>query len=714
MPKPTFVAKYASAIGTGATKTITGVVVQAGDRIHVYARTFDNSGADTLAANPSGGTFTWASPQSIMISGYCSSKVWTSTAGSAQTFDLSVTTSASGHVWSFTVEVHRDSDGFGLSGKANATGAPAPLTLNGVSLNSAVWQGNADWNATAGARTPVTTSAAFVEDAYHTGSQYVSYDGRYADMGAAGNKSIGWTAPTGQKYAFIVLEILGRSDEQVSVTDSATGADSLSVTDRATVTDSATGSDTVTVSDAAAVLVTDTATGTDTVSTADFTTEAISVVDSATGTEVLVVDDATTVADSGLGTDALTFEEPFTLTDSGTGTDTASVQDTHFVTVVDSGTGTEDISVRDVPFTAALPLRAGVVYDLVVVARIPNPSGPPMLVEIDPIPFETLSYTNTLSRAQDLSATCLGTSLPESILQLLRAAPVETLLELHLTRGGRLVFAGPLYDYSQSDGEKITFHARGLLSYLRRMRFRADTTFTQVDQFAMVKAMIDQWQVVEWGHFGLDTSAVGESGMLRDGTYLRNDLNDVGQRVEELGARINGFDIEVDPATRRVQLWHPFKGVDRSAGEDAVVFDAQSLESSDIAYSVAPEDLASEAFGTSSGAGADETLFSARVNTELLSKIGRSSVSGTFSEVSVQATLDDHTQAMLDARSGPLIVPGPKARITADTDLETYAVGDTVYFEAPGPLGVAGAFRLRTQTVSVGESGEETISIEFM
>jgi hypothetical protein len=476
------------------------------------------------------------------------------------------------------------------------------------------------------------------------------------------------------------------------------------------VTDSATVTDSRAVSDVRAPLV-DTIEASEHVAVRDDELDFADLNDTATAADAAAPYDANilTYTDPAASGDAATVTEPIPRVDTATAADSRTVADVPNV-LTDTFTAVDETGVLDVPYTAALPLHVGPVYDLAVVLRIAQPVGPPMFVEVDSIRWESLSYTTTLSRPQDLAATCLVASQPGEVLQLLKP-PTDAPLELWLTRDGKMVFAGPLYTYEVS-GDKLTLNARGLLSYLRRMRIRADRTFTQVDQFTMVQTMVDQWQAAEYGHFGIDTTAVGASGVLRDGTYLRDELHDVGQRVEELGARINGFDLEVDPSTRRLQLWYPVKGVDRSKGEDAVVFDAQSLASADVSYSVSPDDWASEVFAT--GTGTEQTLFVSLVNTELLSRIGRSAVSGTFDGVSRPETLTAHAQAMLDARAEALVVPGPTARITADTDLDSYSVGDTVWFEAPGPLGVEGAFRLRAQTVNVTKAGQETITIEFV
>lgn len=458
--------------------------------------------------------------------------------------------------------------------------------------------------------------------------------------------------------------------------------------------DGASGNSTSTLLDSAAITVTDDADGLDSFAVADARTHT----DTADGV------DTVSIVDTAI--DAPTA----TVTETGAGTDTASAADS-VPSAPDTAVGGDEFLIVDVPFTQLLGFRPGPTYEVVVVARIPQTMGPPALIEVDPIEWSTLKYTNELSQPQQLEVSCLVASVPESIRQRLRK-PADLATELWLLRDGRQVFAGPLLGWRRT-GKSLSLTAHGLLAYLRLMTVTTDLLFAQVDQFKIVAGLVDHWQNLEHGNYGIDTSTVGVSGVLRDATYLRNERHEIGQRVFELGQRRNGFDIEVDPVSRRLQLWYPSKGVDRSVGEDAVVFDENNITSSSVMCSVAPGDVASDAFGTGTGPSGD-TVYSTQADLQLRARFGRSAVSGTWDGVSEQATLDAHVQGLLDARGEALLVPGPNVRITADAGLGVYGVGDTVAYDLDDELGVSGAFRLRSQSVSVSSTGQESASLEFV
>lgn len=210
MNPPTFVAQGATAWNTNTptTKTLT-VTAQAGDRIVVYGAISNSGTNNTLAC--SGGGLTWTLAQSIAVSSsWGGLYVWTATASTTGSLTVTITKGAGTGVFGGAYQQFRDSDGFGASSKANASGASS-LALTTGSANSAIVFAVNDWNSVDGAARAARTGAgAFTEHVYNrNGTTMTVYGGRHADAGAAGSKTIGYTAPTGQKYSIIGVEVLG-------------------------------------------------------------------------------------------------------------------------------------------------------------------------------------------------------------------------------------------------------------------------------------------------------------------------------------------------------------------------------------------------------------------------------------------------------------------------------------------------------------------------
>lgn len=495
----------------------------------------------------------------------------------------------------------------------------------------------------------------------------------------------------------------------IAASDTGTGTDTVTSILRASdLTETGTGTDNLGVTVLAPDL-TDSGTGSDTVQVDVFTP--VDLTDSGTGTDTIAVDktDLISLSDSGTGTDTASGFASTDLTDSGAATDDLSGLNR---LLTDSGTGTETITVLDIPFTQVLPpSRLGNLYDLVVMARVPQQSNAPLFLDVDPIEWTELAYTSELSAPSELQAGCQISSLTPVLIERFRNLATNP-VELWLYRNGRLVFSGPLRG-GQVNGEQLTLTAKGVLDYLKHMYVTQDLTYKAVDQHTIVKNLVDHWQNLDYGNFGINTSNISPSGVTRDVTYLKNELHNIGQRVEDLSRAAQGFDVEVDPETRSLLLWHPQRGVDRSSGEDAVVFDSRNITSSSVVFSAAVNDIATEAFGTGNAVAGDGPKYATASNAELRAKYGRAGVTGTWSEVGDQASLDNHVQALVDARAEALIVPGPETRETPDSDVTSYAVGDTVLYQPNELLMVSAPFRIRKRTVRVTGSGRESVSLEF-
>lgn len=376
------------------------------------------------------------------------------------------------------------------------------------------------------------------------------------------------------------------------------------------------------------------------------------------------------------------------------------------------GTPTITVTVALATTTGTRRRRAVPVYELLMMGRLPRQAGPPTFLLADPIEWSTLSWTTTLSKPQSLSVSCSIANLTDPVKQRLQA-PHLLPTELWLQRDGKTVFAGPLLGGTE-DSDQLNLEAGGLLTYLQWMFVETDLRFTQVDQVTIARTLVDNWQATEYGHFGINTADVAASGVLRDVVYERDEIHQVSRRIEEMGAAALGFDAEVDPGSRNLQLWSPTQGIDRSTGPDAVVFDGRSIEGLGGMFSITPADLASDAIGTGTAPGGDETFWSQQSDPDLRAVFGRTGIASSFPDAANQGALDDFVKGLRDARGEPLRAPGRQVRVTPDTDLNSYDVGDTVSYQLSGVLGIGGAYRIRSRRVSVRESGQETVSLEFV
>lgn len=220
MPAPTLVAEYESTFTSVASGTarLTSVTVASGDYLVILGCTPE--AANITLGTPTGGGLTYTLRQSNTTGSNCATYAWTAPSASVQTFNVSITSGSGGFgYWGYTVLRYSGSDGIGASSKTvGATGAPS-LAVTTTGANSAVAGLTGDWNAVDGAsrtwrtiNSVTPTSGNGGERVYQRDSSAMTcYVASWSDVGAAGSKTTGLSAPSGQKYSMIAVEVLGSS-----------------------------------------------------------------------------------------------------------------------------------------------------------------------------------------------------------------------------------------------------------------------------------------------------------------------------------------------------------------------------------------------------------------------------------------------------------------------------------------------------------------------
>jgi hypothetical protein len=231
MVAPTFVSQGVSAWNTNTTPKTLSIAVTAGDTVVIYGLTDNDL---TTISTPSDGVNTFTLIQSIVITDFCWTGAWKMTASTSTTLTVSCTRGGTGgDHWGIGYYVHRNSGGVGASSKTNVNGGAPSLALTTGSANSAIINVVGDWNAIDGTSTRVwrtinsitPSSGAGTEGAFSFDTGLATfYSARWTDAGAAGSKTTGLSAPTGQKYTIIAIEILpSAGGTDVNVTDAPSG-----------------------------------------------------------------------------------------------------------------------------------------------------------------------------------------------------------------------------------------------------------------------------------------------------------------------------------------------------------------------------------------------------------------------------------------------------------------------------------------------------------
>lgn len=229
MPTPTFISAASTVFNTTTSPKTLSVTVAVGDDLLVLGSTADSL---TTLGTPTGGSgFTWTLLGSDATSSNCAVYLWKTTATSAQTFTLSVARAGSTtNFWGFGVIRFSGVTGYGTTVKTvGGSGAPSQAVTT-VEANSTLAMVTGDWNAVTGTRTyrtvngftPTVGGSGEVGGFNGDGTNWGVSIGYWPDAGATGSKTVGTTAPTGQKFTIIAVEVKGTASGSNTGTLSAT------------------------------------------------------------------------------------------------------------------------------------------------------------------------------------------------------------------------------------------------------------------------------------------------------------------------------------------------------------------------------------------------------------------------------------------------------------------------------------------------------------
>jgi hypothetical protein len=218
--KPIFIQKVETAWADGITpKTTPAFNVQIGDVLVAYSmvETYDTTAGhipNSPSISDSSGTMTWILQQSIVVQDYAQVLVWTAIVDVSKNISVSFSLVQGAYLADFggSVLTFRGSNGIGNVTQAISIidGAPT-LNIATTQANSSIVVTNCDWNALDGTtRSWLLSAGTFIEQTYaFVSALYTIYGGYIDDAGSMATKTVGLTAPTGQKYSIIAVEVKG-------------------------------------------------------------------------------------------------------------------------------------------------------------------------------------------------------------------------------------------------------------------------------------------------------------------------------------------------------------------------------------------------------------------------------------------------------------------------------------------------------------------------
>jgi len=184
---------------------------------------------------------------------------------------------------------------------------------------------------------------------------------------------------------------------------------------------------------------------------------------------------------------------------------------------------------------------------------------------IDTLPVHGVGIDDYIGKTGSMSGTV---PIPNrEIARRARRALLPGRTGVWVERGREIWWGGILWTLALSSDQRgflgADVQCGGWESYLFHRLLYHTQVAEQVDQFDIVRGLIDYVQNTEGGNIGL-TYDTHTSGVLRDRTYLRYDLPTIGELIEQLAAVENGFEWRVASyrdgdgrRVKRLQLGHP-------------------------------------------------------------------------------------------------------------------------------------------------------------
>lgn len=344
------------------------------------------------------------------------------------------------------------------------------------------------------------------------------------------------------------------------------------------------------------------------------------------------------------------------------------------------------------------------------------------------LPLVDVSYEESLNGAGSFSASlpmavdgATSATARSSIAALLTSSSIPERTALYLYRDSVIRGGGIIWGRTRGKGRPAQISGAGFWSFFRTQHLRTTLTYTAQDQLVIARNLVTVTQAITGADIGV-TVGSEVSGVLRDRIYYKYELKQIAEAVEQLAAVDRGFDfaIDIQPGPVKVlTLSYPRRG--RIAGSTGVAFvDGKNL----LDYEVKEDGTRSARVFTALGAGDGlDMKISTQSRTDIIDAgYPATSATAAFKDVKVQATLDAHAVAEVNARASTpafwTVIVDPD---DPDGGLGTWIVGDDALLEIPNddnfPRGLDGSpgyrafHRILAARVSIPNAGKENVVV---
>ncbi|NEA19809.1 hypothetical protein [Streptomyces halstedii] len=335
---------------------------------------------------------------------------------------------------------------------------------------------------------------------------------------------------------------------------------------------------------------------------------------------------------------------------------------------------------------------------------------------LDVLPVEGVSLDDYVGKVGRLTGTVPIPNL--SLATRARAALIPGRTGVWVERGRDIWWGGILWTIRPTSTDRgflsVQIQCGGWESYLYNRMLYDTLTATSVDQFDIVRGLVDYVQNTPGGDIGI-TYDDTVSGVTRDRTYLRYDQPYIGDLITQLAAVERGFEWRIgsyrDGNGRRIKRLHLGHPIIRGGATDIVLTHPGPI----LSYAL-PTDAAIKANAWQSR-GASINTNQAETSYPLMSPVlvdddditagwPRLDGSSDYTTVEQQATLDAHARADWAAARTPVTIP--EITILLGDNVTPALLGSTVRIRIRDlwhPEGLDVRYRVVGLTISPPERG---------
>lgn len=342
--------------------------------------------------------------------------------------------------------------------------------------------------------------------------------------------------------------------------------------------------------------------------------------------------------------------------------------------------------------------------------RTPQQSAPPVFTEIAAFRAATgIRWGRYINRPSTLQFSCNADAQNDAI------GPILTDLshnpcELWMYRDDVLVSSGPLVT-AQVQGPTLTLQCGDPGVYMDRWAVLPgdDLAFTDVDQAFIAKGLIDYYQALDWGDFGIDTSQVTATGVVRTRTYPSDAPHVIGTRLRELADVDDGFEWTIDPGSRVFTVAYPhFTG-------PSLAVDRRAIESQSATWSIGGDVYATQTIAYSPPRNEGITIVSSLDDPARMAIQGRLVHTASYRDIRKQATLDAKAVRQLATRDNELFNAQTVVGMDRTITLGDLVLGAEIAFSYDFGWGTYDTVRRLTGfNVAIGDvTGRELASLEL-